>query len=328
MGHKRLTNPKPLPELGFTPPMECANVLSLPDGSGWTYEVMHEGYRAQAIHNPSGMRLLSHTGKDISGHFAHFLPELATAIPSGAKLDGTLVALDERGNPSYQLLQNAVRNRAPLIFYAFDLLALAGRDMTSRTLEQRRYILQTFLRESDGVQLTEFSQGHANDVLQTARKNEIEGVVAKREDTTYEAGQRTGAWAKLSLSRRQAFVIGGFTPGTYGFDELVIGFYRAGQLYQCALVRDGFIPDTRRAVYACMSRILTRQCPFSNISERRSDRYSDELVAEKMRHCVWIRPELVAQFGFLEWDSKSQLRHVKFLGLRDDKHPRRVTREF
>ena len=328
MGYKRLTNPKPLPELGFTPMMECANVLSLPDGHGWTYEVMHEGYRTQAIHNPSGLRLLSHTGKDISGHFAHFLPEMATAIPSGAKLDGTLVALDERGNPSYQLLQNAVRNRAPLIFFPFDLLALAGRDMTARTLEERRHLLQTFLRESDGVQLTESFTGKAMDVLKTARENELEGVVAKREDTTYEAGQRTGAWAKLNLSRRQAFVIGGFTPGTYGFDELVIGFYRAGELRQCALVRDGFIPDTRRAVYACMARIFARQCPFSNLSGGLADRYSEDLTAEKMRNCVWIRPELVAQFGFLEWTSTSQLRHVKFLGLRDDKHPRTVTREF
>lgn len=303
-------------------------MLSLPDGPGWTYEVLHEGYRAQAIHNPSGVRLLSHTGKDISGHFAHFLPELATAIPSGAKLDGTLVALDERGNPSYQLLQNAVRNRAPLIFFPFDLLALAGRDMTSRTLEQRRYMLQTFLREADGVQLTEPFHGEAMEVLNTARKNDLEGVVAKREDTTYESGQRSGAWAKLNLSRRQAFVIGGFTPGTYGFDELVIGFYRAGQLLQCALVRDGFIPDTRRAVYACMARILARQCPFSNLSKSLPDRYSGDLTTEKMQSCVWLRPELVAQFGFLEWNSANQLRHVKFLGLRDDKHPRSVTREF
>ncbi len=328
MGRKRLTNPKPLPELGWTPPMECVTVSALPEGPRWTYEVMHEGYRTQAIHNPTGLRLLSHNAKDISRHFAHFLPELATAIPSGAKLDGVLVALDERGNPSYQLLQNAVSNRAPLIFYPFDLLALAGRDITGLTLEERRHMLQTFLRESEGVQLSETFRGTAPDILNSARRNRLDGIVAKQEDTTYEAGQRTGAWAKLNLTRRQAFVIGGFTRGSYGFDELAVGYYRAGQLRHCALVRNGFIPDTRRAVYALMSRMISHNCPFTNLAEVAVASYKHEQIAEKLRACVWVRPELVAHFGFLGWTTSDQLRHVKFLGIRDDKHPRSVLREW
>ncbi len=307
--------------------MECSTVSTLPEGPCWTYEVMHDGYRAQAIHNPSGLQLLAHNGKNISNHFSHFLPDLATAVPSGAKLDGVLVALDERGNPSYQLLQNAVANRAPLIFYAVDLLALAGKDLTSRLLQERRHMLQVFLRESDSVQQSEFVKGSAREVLNTARKNRLDGVIAKQEDSQYQPGQRTFAWVKLPLSRRQAFVICGFTQGTYGFEELVIGYYRAGQLRQCAFVRDGFIPDTRRAVYARMARLVTKQCPFANVSDIGPDFRNQEPSAEKLRACVWLRPELVAQCGFLEWTTLDQLRHAKFLGLRDDKNPRSVVRE-
>ena len=327
MGYKRLTNPKPLPELGWTPPMECSTVSSLPEGPCWTYEVMHDGYRAQVVHNPSGLQILANGAKNISNHFSHFLPDLATAVPSGAKLDGVLVALDERGNPSYQLLQNAVANRAPLIFYAVDLLALAGKDMTGRLLQERRHMLQVFLRESDSVQASEFVKGPAREVLNVARKNRLDGVIAKQEDSPYQPGQRSFAWVKLPLSRRQAFVICGFTQGTYGFDELVIGYYRAGQLRQCAFVRDGFIPDTRRAVYARMARLVTQQCPFAQVTDADPDLRNRRIFAEKMRSCVWIRPELVAQVGFLEWTTLAQLRHAKFLGLRDDKNPRSVVRE-
>lgn len=326
MGYKRRTNPQPLPELPFTSPMECVAVLTLPEGSRWTYEVKHDGYRLQVVHNPGGVRLYSRSGRDLTGFFARFLPELSVAVPSGAKLDGELVALDVHGNPSFQLLQLAATSRTPLVFFAFDMLALAGRDLTQRTLSDRRYMLQTFLRESDGVQLTQTFDAPASEILRTARGNNLEGIVAKRDDSVYEPGRRSGAWSKVRFSRKQEFVLGGFTRGSYGFDEVAIGFYRSGQLRFCSLVRNGFLPEVRRAIHSHLLRLISKSCPFSNFDEIVTLRSTDPAL-QRVKQCVWVQPQVVGQFGFLEWTADGQLLNPKFLGLRDDKNPRSVIRE-
>jgi ATP-dependent DNA ligase len=132
---------------------------------------------------------------------------------------------------------------------------------------------------------------------------------------------------KIRLNLGQEFVIGGFTPGTIGFDSLVVGFYEGKKLLYVARVRAGFVPATRRQIFAKLEPLITSVCPFANLPEANSGRWGQGLTAEKMRNCIWVRPELVARFDFLEWTDSNHVRHIKFMAIRDDKDPRKVVKE-
>ena len=122
-------------------------------------------------------------------------------------------------------------------------------------------------------------------------------------------------------------MIGGYIPSHLGLDSIVIGVYRGTDLYYAARVRAGFVPATRRQVFNEIKHLKTAKCPFVNLPEEQAGRWGQGLTAEKMKECVWLRPQKVAQIEFLEWTGPDHLRHTKFVALRDDKEPRKVVRE-
>ncbi len=132
---------------------------------------------------------------------------------------------------------------------------------------------------------------------------------------------------KKRLNIGQEFVIGGITPGSHGIDALVAGFYNGDALLYAARVRAGLVPATLRELYARVKPLLVEQCPFTNLPELTSGRWGQGLTAAKMRECIWVKPKLVANFEFLEWTDTNHARHIKFVGLRNDKNPRQVVRE-
>jgi bifunctional non-homologous end joining protein LigD len=132
---------------------------------------------------------------------------------------------------------------------------------------------------------------------------------------------------KYRVNRSQEFVIGGFIPGPYGIDSIIVGYYRGKDLVYVARVRNGFVPATRRMVYEKLKPLITDECPFVNLPETGRARWDEILDAEKMKQCVWVRPEVVAQIEFLEWTEADRLRHSKFVGLREDKDAREVVKE-
>jgi ATP-dependent DNA ligase len=125
----------------------------------------------------------------------------------------------------------------------------------------------------------------------------------------------------------QEFVIGGFTPGTHGVDALVVGYYEGKLLKYVTRVRAGLVPMSRRSVDALLKPLVTDTCPFKNLPEARSGRWGEGLTAAKVKECTWVKPELVANFEFLEWTDANHVRHIKFVGMRDDKGPPSVVRE-
>jgi ATP-dependent DNA ligase len=116
-----------------------------------------------------------------------------------------------------------------------------------------------------------------------------------------------------------SLVIGGHTPGTHGFDAVLVGFYRNDELHFCASVRAGFVPASRRSLHAALKPLETAACPFVNLPEASAGRWGQGLTAAKMKNCVWLRPEAVAQFGILEWTPSDHLRHASFFAIREDK---------
>jgi bifunctional non-homologous end joining protein LigD len=194
-------------------------------------------------------------------------------------------------------------------------------------LTERRKLLKSIKLRSPRIRVSEQFDISADQMLAAVRQQGLEGVVAKRKDSLYEPGKRTGSWAKLRINRGQEFVIGGFVPGPHGVDSIIVGYYRGKDLVYVARVRNGFVPATRRMVYEKLKPLVTDKCPFVNLPETGRARWGDLLDAEKMKQCVWVRPQLVAVVEFLDWTEGDRLRHSKFVALRDDKNPREVVKE-
>ena len=183
------------------------------------------------------------------------------------------------------------------------------------------------IKPTETVQVSEQFTIPLERMVEAVKANSLEGIVAKRLNSHYEPGQRSGAWVKQRLNRAQEFVIGGYRPGTVGFDSLLIGFYRDGELRYCASTRNGFVPATRREVFERLRGLEIEECPFVNLPEANAGRWGAGLTAKKMSECRWVRPEVVAQFEFVEWTEGEHLRHAKYVGLRDDKDAQAVVRE-
>ena len=170
-------------------------------------------------------------------------------------------------------------------------------------------------------------QAPSGQILEAVRKLGLEGVVGKRIDSVYEPGERSGAWIKLRANLEQEFVIGGYIPGSHGFDALLMGVYENEQLIFVAKVKDGFVPRIRDEVFPALKALQTAHCPFKNLPEKRASRWGESLTAEKMEQRRWVTPKLVCQVAFLEWTDAGHLRHCTFVAMRDDKKSAEVVHE-
>jgi bifunctional non-homologous end joining protein LigD len=190
----------------------------------------------------------------------------------------------------------------------------------------RREVLHRIFEDSKAapIGLSESIEAAPTDLMRVAKEFGFEGIVAKRKDSLYESGKRTGAWVKYKVNQGQEFVIGGYTPGN-PFDALIIGYYDGERLLYAAKVRNGFVPQVRGEVASRFNGLEIDTCPFANLPEKKRTQWA--LTKEEMKNCVWLKPELVARVEFAEWTPDNQLRHSKFVGLRDDKDAREVVRE-
>ena len=306
--------------------MECTLVPKLLDGPGWLYEIKFDGYRAVAV-KAGRVNLFSRRHKSFNSQYP-YLVEALVELPEGTVVDGEVVALDESGRPNFNLLQSFRSEISRIHYFIFDLLVCNDRDLTTLPLTERRGLMQSLLKlRSPRVRIAEQFEATAKDMLGAVRHQGLEGVIGKRKDSLYEAGKRSGAWVKCRANRGQELVVGGYIPGPHGFDSLIVGYYQGQDLIYVARVRNGFVPASRRQVFEKIRHLVSPTMPFANLPDTHKARWGDELTAEKMKECVWLRPETVAQVEFLEWTAGDRLRHSKFVGLREDKSPLGVVKE-
>ena len=286
----------------FIEPMDCAPVSKLGDGLDWIYEIKLDGYRALAVKSDRGVNLFSRRHKSFNHQYPHLVEALAE-LPEGTVVDGEVVAFDESGRPNFNLLQN-FRSEAPHIHYfIFDLLIWQDRDLTRLPLSERRKLMKSLLKlRSSQVRIAEQFEASANDMLAAVRQQQVEGVIGKRKDSFYEPGKRSGSWIKYRVNRGQELVIGGYIPGPHGFDSLIVGYYQGKDLMYVARVRNGFVPASRRQVFERICHLVSPVMPFANLPDTHKSRWGDELTAEKLKECVWLRPEAVAQIEFFGVD--------------------------
>ena len=311
----------------FIEPMECVAVSKVHDGLQWIYEIKLDGYRAVGIKSDRGVRLLSHRNNSFNRQYP-LIVEALSELPEDTVVDGEVVALDESGFPNFNRLQNYRTEATCIHFFIFDLPVYQGRDLTRLPLIERRDIMRSALKfKSPRIRIFDYVEASATDMLRAVRQQGLEGIIGKRKNSFYEPGKRSGAWIKYRVNRGQELVIGGYVPGPHGLDSIIVGYYKGDDLVYVARVRNGFVPASRRQTVEKLRSLVIPECPFVNLPETHRSRWGEGLTADDMKQCVWVRLELVAQIEFLEWTESDHLRHSKFVGLREDKHPRSVVKE-
>jgi bifunctional non-homologous end joining protein LigD len=302
-------------------------VDALPEGDDWIYEVKFDGYRALLIKDGRRVQIRSRNEKDLTAAYPSVAAAGRRLHAEQAVVDGEIVAVDGAGRPSFQALQH--RSAHPdhaIVFYAFDLLHLNGVDLTRVSLDERRSRLPGVLDESSILLSAELS-GSAQHVTEAVTGLGLEGVTAKRRTSRYVPGERSADWVKLKLDRQQEFVVGGYRPGPYGIDALLVGYYDRGGLRYAGKVRAGFTPHLRREVFARVKSLEQPGCPFVDLPHSKTSRWGGGVTPEQMKEMRWMKPKLVAQIRFVEWTGDGHLRHAAVLGLRNDKRAPAIRRE-
>jgi bifunctional non-homologous end joining protein LigD len=206
-----------------------------------------------------------------------------------------------------------------LHFFIFDLLILGGRDVMTKPLFKRRALIEKHVLPTlaDPIRYSPILEASLPNLIGSVKEQGLEGLVAKRRDSRYEPGERSGAWAKMRVNRAQEFVIGGLTVGGRHFDALIFGYWDGDRLMYAARTRSGFTPAVREQLHQRFRCLETPECPFANLPEAREGRWGDGLTAAKMKNCRWLKPVLVGQVEFVEWTPDKHLRHSRFVALRE-----------
>jgi bifunctional non-homologous end joining protein LigD len=235
--------------------MDCLPVATLPEGAVWTWEIKLDGWRMEAVKTGGRVTLYSRRGKNFNAQFGQIARELEY-LPDETVIDGEMVAVDEEGRPSFNLLQNFRSEESRIVYYVFDIRIHNGNDLMQRPLSERREVLRSVIRAGGHVGISEASDRPLAEMLSFTQTHGLEGIVAKRADSRYQPGLRTGAWSKHRLNRSQEFVIGGYVPSDLGIDSLVVGVYQgrksilrsasASRIHSChsaASLRSNQTPD-------------------------------------------------------------------------------------
>jgi bifunctional non-homologous end joining protein LigD len=306
-------------------PMLASSAAKLPRGHDWTYEVKFDGYRVIAVKDSQRVSLFSRNLKDVTKAYPSVVAVVRTMGPS-AILDGEIIAVDKTGRPSFQALHHRAPDAA-IHYYAFDVLHADGRDLLRVPLDERRTELARVLRGSS-VFRSEPLPGSPEQIERAVRELEMEGVVAKRRLSLYEPGKRSKSWIKVKFNRRQEFVVGGFKPTPSGFESLVVGYYERSRLHFAGRVRAGFTSHDRAVLFRLLEPRQTPRCPFVDLPSTKTSHWGEGVTPEDMVKLRWVKPSIVVEVSFVEWTSDGALRHSEFVGIRPDKKPKDVGRDF
>src|SRR5215813_9763110 len=205
---------------------------ALPDDPDrWEYQLKFDGYRAVAFKTNGTVHLRSRNDNDFGRRYPLVMQGLAM-LPDETVVDGELVAFDEEGRPSFSAMQNATGADVEIVYYVFDVMVLRGSDVMAKPLDVRQQLLERHIAPKlvDPVRYTGQLNARLRDLVASIKAHGLEGLVAKRRDSRYEPGLRSGAWRKMRVDRTQDFVIGGYTVGGNPFDAIVFGYYHGDHL--------------------------------------------------------------------------------------------------
>src|SRR3954452_14390978 len=299
------------------------------DDDAWAHEIKSDGIRALAYSLPGRLRFETRNLNDVTARYPELRALNRALSHHEAVLDGEIVAFDDEGRPSFERLQRrmhlggdaAIRRMAtalPVTYVVFDLLYLDGHSLLARPYEERREALAGLGLEAERWRTPAHHVGDGAQLLEVARGQGLEGIVAKRLGSPYEPGRRSGAWLKVKNTRRQELVIGGWLPGEGRrrdrLGALLVGFHEDGGLRFAGKVGTGFDERELERLGALLAQLERDEDPFSAGPPR-------------PRGAHFVEPRLVAEIEYTEMTSQKVLRHPSYKGLRDDKEPEQVELE-
>jgi bifunctional non-homologous end joining protein LigD len=309
----------------FIAPMLATLVAAPFDDPDWSFEIKWDGFRVETVIDGSNARLWTRKQQDAARYFGPFLEPPTWIAAKQAIVDGEVIALDDRGEPDFALLQARIKGRErggaanPFLYEVFDLLYLDGRSLLDEPLEVRRSLLQEVLRADPRVRLSEDIAGEGLAFFEAARTRGLEGIMAKDRRAPYQPGARTMAWQKIKIRPEQELIVGGWKRGlgsAADLGALLVGVFEDGALRYTGKVGAGFTRDRRAELLAAMAPLATDESPF--------DAPLPRAVA---KDATWLRPELVIRAEFAGWTSDGLVRQAAYKGFDLGKDPHAVRRE-
>ena len=317
----------------FIEPMKAKLVEKPPTTGDWIYELKFDGIRLIAIKNRERVSILSRNQNEQSGRFAEVVQAIKALPVRECVIDGEVVALDEKGRSSFQLLQALEMDgrKSPVYFYAFDLLQSDGKSLLNLPLETRKNVLERVCDDAgDPIRYSGPIGAEAKPLLEEVKRRGLEGIIGKLRNSAYEPGRRSGAWIKLKCVAEQEFVIGGYTPpqgARKHFGAVLVGYYDDKKLVFAGKVGTGFDGKTLSLLHKKFREEERRDCPFVDLPSKQNGRWVQGIMPSMMKKMHWVNPKFVAEVKFLEWTRDGKLRAPVFVGLREDKKPTDVVRE-
>lgn len=317
----------------FIAPMKPSLLEQPPAAGDWMYELKFDGFRVIAVKDGERVNLVSRNGNELAARF----PEIAEAVRALAVtdcvIDGEVVALDDKGRSSFQLLQalEMEGRKSPTYFYVFDLLQAEGKGVTSQPLEFRKELLARICESvSEPIRFSGEVGSDAKALLAEIKRHGLEGLIGKQRASVYEPDRRSGLWIKLKVLNEQEFVVGGHTPpggSRKHFGALLVGYYEGKRLLFAGKVGTGFTEKSLAALHQEFDAEERADCPFANLPSKQGGQWVQGITPAMMRRCTWMNPVFVCQLKFAEWTRDGKLRQPVFLGMREDKSPTEVARE-
>ena len=299
------------------------------DDPDWIYEVKWDGYRAVSYINDGSVDILSRNNKSFNDKY-YPLWELLSGWKINAVIDGEIVVLNDKGQSNFGHLQNW-RSEADgeLAYYVFDILWYDGINLMDLPIESRRKVLEAVLpADDDRIRPSQVFKVKGSDFFGAAKRMGLEGIIAKRKDSTYIPDARTREWLKIKVNKRQEVVIGGFTKNEGSakkFSSLKLGVYENGKLQYVGKVGTGFSDKLQAEMMAQFKPLLTDNMPFTEEPDvNKPSRFRPNPPKAK---AYWLKPELVCEVSFAEVTSDGVFRHPSFEGMREDKKAKEVGRE-
>jgi bifunctional non-homologous end joining protein LigD len=299
-------------------PMMASLADSAFDSNDWLFEIKWDGFRAISEINFNEVSIYSRNLLSFNERFPTVVEELES-LGIQAVLDGEICAVDEIGKAEFQLIQNYQRTgKGNIIYYVFDLLYYNGYDLKEVPLIERKNLLRQII--PNGSSVIKFSDhiiGKGKDFFALAKKQNLEGIVGKKLNSSYYEGTRGKEWLKIKVVCEQEAVVAGYTKprgGRKNFGALVLGVYEGDRLVYIGHSGGGFDLKSLLETYSKLKSLETSECPFESIPKTNMP-------------VTWVKPQLVCQVKFQEWTNEGLMRQPIFLGLRDDKSPKEVKRE-
>lgn len=326
---KKAAAKKKVPDLSATPEVRfpktvkpmLATLINKPfNEEGWLFEVKWDGYRAIALCNNGKVELLSRNNKSFNDKF-YPIYQAVTDWGINAIIDGEICVLNKKGVSHFGSLQNW-RSEADgdLIYYVFDILWLDGHNLKELPLTARRGILQSILPESDTIRFSDIFESTATEFLAAAGKLGMEGIIAKKANSTYVEGERTTSWLKIKSNKRHEVVIGGFTnneDSTKPFSSLLVGVYREGKLHYTGKIGTGFTQQQQKTMMELFKPLIVKKTPFTVVPDiNKPSRFRPN---PPHATATWLKPKLVCEVSYAEVTEDGVMRHPSFEGMREDK---------